>query len=154
RAWVHLNGTARERIEHRALLQCDRMMVLSDFSLSQLREIHAVPEEQVTVVPGGVDTEKFLPARDRMALRAELGLPPGPLLLTVRNLEPRMGLDGLIAAMRIVAAARPDCRLFIGGSGSLKAKLAAQVRDLKLEQTVQFTGFIPEGRLADYYGAA
>src|SRR5438128_12552298 len=103
------------------------MLGLWGFSGTQWREIHGVRMEKVTVVPGGVDTEKFRPARDRAALRQELGLPPGPLLLTVRNLEPRMGLDSLIAAMRIVAAARPDCRLFIGGSGSLKAKLAAQV---------------------------
>src|SRR5207244_3008617 len=59
RAWVQLNGQARERMEHRAVLQSDRMLVLSDFSRSQLREIHGVPMEKVTVVPGGVDTEKF-----------------------------------------------------------------------------------------------
>jgi glycosyltransferase involved in cell wall biosynthesis len=141
-------------MEHRALLQSDRMLVLSEFSRSQLRDIHAVSRDLVTVIPGGVDTSKFFPAGDRLALRAELALPPGPLLLTVRNLEPRMGLDTLIAAMRIVSSVRPECRLFIGGSGSLKARLAAQVHDLRLEQTVRFVGFIPEGRLADYYAAA
>ena len=141
-------------MERRALQRADQMLVLSDFSTSQLSDIHGVPVEKVRVIPGGVDTDKFRPAPDRAALRRALGLPPGLLLLTVRNLEPRMGLDALITAMRTVAATRPDCRLYIGGSGPLKEKLVDQVRDLGLEQVVQFTGFIPEERLADYYAAA
>jgi asparagine synthase (glutamine-hydrolysing) len=154
RAWIHLNSQARERMERRALQRADQMLVLSDFSTSQLSDIHGIPVEKVRVIPGGVDTDKFRPAADRAALRRELGLPPGLLLLTVRNLEPRMGLDALITAMRTVAAARPDCRLYIGGSGPLKEKLVDQVQELELEHVIRFTGFIPEERLADYYAAA
>jgi asparagine synthase (glutamine-hydrolysing) len=154
RAWVHLNSQARERLERRALWQSDRMMVLSDFSTSQLRRIHQIPVERVVVIPGGVDVNRFRPAANRAGLRRDLGLPEGQLLLTVRNLEPRMGLDSLITAMRTVLAAKPDCRLVIGGSGPLKEQLVQQVRELGLEHAIRFTGFIPEERLPDYYAAA
>jgi asparagine synthase (glutamine-hydrolysing) len=154
RAWMHLNSHARERMERQALLRSDRMLVLSEFSASQLGHIHQVPGEKVTVIPGGVDTETFCPATDRAALRRELGLPTGLLLLTVRNLEPRMGLDSLVTAMRAVVSARADCRLYIGGSGSLREKLLDQIREMGLSHAVHLTGFIPEERLADYYAAA
>src|SRR5207249_3786898 len=154
RAWVYLNSRARECLERRALRQSDRMMVLSEFSLSQLGEIHRIPVEKVVVIPGGVDADRFRPAADRAGLRRDLGLPEGPLLLTVRNLEPRMGLDSLITAMRTVLTERPDCRLAIGGSGRIKEQLAQQVRELGLEHAIRFLGFIPEERLPDYYAAA
>jgi glycosyltransferase involved in cell wall biosynthesis len=65
-----------------------------------------------------------------------------------------MGLDTLITAMRRVVEVRPDCRLYIGGSGPLKDQLLRQVHQLGMEQAVRFTGFIPEERLADYYSTA
>jgi asparagine synthase (glutamine-hydrolysing) len=153
RAWVALNSQARKRMEHRAVLRADRMLVLSDFSTSQLRDIHAIPVEKVSVIPGGVDTGRFRPRADRIALRRDLGLPSGPLLLTIRGLEPRMGLDTLITAMQQVVALRRDCHLFIGGVGPLRETLQQQVCELGLERNVRFTGFIPEDRLADYYAA-
>src|SRR5262249_51875396 len=73
---------------------------------------------------------------------------------TIRNLVPRMGLDSLVTAMRQVVDCRPDCYLYIGGSGYLKPQLAEQVEALGLSNNVRFTGFIPEERLSDYYGAA
>jgi asparagine synthase (glutamine-hydrolysing) len=154
RAWMHVNSHARQRMERRVLARSDRMLVLSEFTTSQLQEIHGIPADRVTRVPGGVDTERFHPPTDRAALRRKLGLPGGLLLLTVRNLVPRMGLDSLIAAMPAIVRSWPDASLCIGGAGPLKPRLEEQVRDLGLERHVCFAGFIPEERLRDYYGAA
>jgi asparagine synthase (glutamine-hydrolysing) len=153
-AWMQVNSRMRERIEKGALLRSNAVIVLSEFSASQIRDIHGLPTDNVTVIPGGVDCRRFRPAPDRAALRAELGLPSGTLLLTVRNLVPRMGLDALIEAMRSVVSERPDCHLVIGGGGMLREALQEQVRLLGLEENVRFAGFIPEERLADYYAAA
>lgn len=153
-AWMQLNSRMRERIECGVLRRSDAVLVLSEFSASQIRDIHGLPTENATVVPGGVDTERFRPLADRAAVRRELGLPDGLLLLTVRNLVPRMGLDALLEALRAVVDQRPDCRLVIGGSGMLRPTLEQQVAQLGLQENVIFAGFIPEARLADYYGVA
>jgi asparagine synthase (glutamine-hydrolysing) len=153
-AWMHMNSSLRQRIECDALRRADSVMVLSEFSTSQIRDIHGLPVDNVTVIPGGVNTERFQPLPDRASVRRRLGLPEGLLLLTVRNLVPRMGLDALVEAMRDVARVQPDCRLVIGGSGPMRAGLEEQVRLLGLEENVRFAGFIPEQELADYYGVA
>ncbi len=153
-AWVALNTRAREWMERSVLGRTAEIMVLSEFTSSQLRDIHGIPTSRPQLIPGGVDTERFRPPADRVALRRELGLPEGFLFLTVRNLVPRMGLDALIAAMAEVVRNRPDAHLAIGGSGALREVLEQQVRALGLERNVTFLGFIPEARLPDYYGAA
>jgi glycosyltransferase involved in cell wall biosynthesis len=153
-AWVGVNSQARERVEREVVDRSDRLMVLSEFSVSQLKEIHGVDPARVTIVPGGVDTERFRPAPDRRAVRQSLGLPEAPLLFTVRNLVPRMGLDALIAAMPEVIRVVPGCRLHIGGSGPLRESLEQQAADLGLSDHVRFEGFIPEERLPDFYAVA
>jgi glycosyltransferase involved in cell wall biosynthesis len=153
-AWVGINSRTREGIERRALSRSDRILVLSEFSVSKLRDIHGVARDRIRVIPGGIDTEKFRLPQDRAGLRRELGLPEGLLLFTVRNLVPRMGLDQLILAMQQVARVRPDCHLCIGGSGPLRSELESQVTALGLEKNVSFAGFIPEASLPDYYGTA
>lgn len=154
RAWMQVNSRLRERVERAALRRSDAVLVLSDFSTSQIRDIHGITTADVTVIPGGVDTERFRPLKDRAAIRRKLGLPEGPLVLTVRNLVPRMGLDALLDAFREVVDRHPDCRLVIGGTGILRPALEEQACRLGLQGNVIFSGFIPEGRLADYYGAA
>ena len=142
-------------IERACLRHADRIQVLSAFSADHLWRLYRVPSERIARLAGGVDIERFRPAPDRRAARKELGLPAErPLLLTVRNLEARMGLDNLVRAMAMLRADVPGALLLIGGTGSLRQALQALVASLGLENDVQFLGFIPEADLPRYYQAA
>jgi glycosyltransferase involved in cell wall biosynthesis len=121
----------------------------------RLIQLHRVAPERVRVVPGGVDTVRFSPAPDRGAVRRRLGLPPsGTLFFTLRNLEPRMGIDRLLRAVPHVARALPDFMLVVGGQGPLLPSLRALAGDLGIGERVRFTGFIPEDQLVSFYQAA
>ena len=76
------------------------------------------------------------------------------LLLTVRNLVPRMGLDNLIYAFKKISGIAPDIHLIIGGEGQLEHKLNALVKDLSIENSVTFTGYINDKELPEYYQMA
>src|SRR5882672_2762436 len=142
-------------IERACLRRASLIHVLSDFSAQQLWKLYAVPRERIVTIRGAVATERFRPSADRARVRASLGLPAHrSLLLTVRNLEARMGLDTLLDAMAIVRRQRPDALLLIGGAGSLRASLEARARALALEDHVTFLGFIPDETLPSYYQAA
>src|SRR5204862_253422 len=124
-------------IERACLRRASLIHVLSDFSAEQLWKLYAVPRERIVTIRGAVATERFRPDGDRGCVRAGLGLPADrTLLLTVRNLEARMGLDTLLDAMAIVRRRRPDARLLIGGAGSLRSSLEARTRALALEDHV------------------
>lgn len=153
-----LNLQMRKTIERRALAASDRIVVLSRFTAEKLQEVYGIPFPQSRIIPGGADLVKFSPSRseeDRMAIRRRLDLPEDRfILLTVRNLVPRMGIDQLLYAMRDIIRAHPEALLIIGGTGPLRAALTSLVEASGLESHVLFAGFIPEEGLADYYRMA
>ena len=150
-----LHISLRRWIERKALHQSDRIVALSRFTCDKLLQVYGYPLEDVTMIPAGVDLEHFHPAVDKKAVRKQLHLPEVKMiLLTVRNLEPRMGLANLILAMQEVVKALPDILLIIGGTGPLKEELSLLSRRLNLEHHIHFTGFIPEEILPGYYQAA
>jgi glycosyltransferase involved in cell wall biosynthesis/SAM-dependent methyltransferase len=158
----HLGGVAGAAgmlalwlVEGACLRRATRIHVLSDFSASLLWQLYRIPADRIVKIPGGADLERFRPAADRRQVRAALGLPlERPLLLTVRNLEARMGLDTLVAALGLVARREPEALLLVGGAGSLREVLQAQVRLAGLDKHVAFLGFVPEDDLVRYYQVA
>lgn len=75
---------------------------------------------------------------------------PG-LIFSVSRLDPRKRIDVLLRAFAIVAEARPDARLVVGGVGPEKDTLCSLVRDLDIQDRVTFCGFIPDQSLPAYY---
>ena len=145
----------RKWMERCCLARSDRICVLSEFTKEKLRIAHGVESEKVTVIPGGVDLKRFRPARDKQALRRSLGLPADRfVLLTVRNLVPRMGLENLIMGFSKAVCTVPELFLVIGGHGPLRPELSKKVDALGLGDHVRFVGFVPERRLSDYYAMA
>ncbi len=150
-----LQAEIRRLIERRVMRSCRQVVTLSRYTAEKVMSVHGIPAERVAILPGGVDLERFRPALDREGLRRRLGLKPADrLLLTVRNLEPRMGLENLIAAMARVAPFFPEAVLWVGGEGPLREKLEAQARKLGIEKRVRFLGFVREETLPEIYAAA
>lgn len=149
-------GVVVRRAVERACLEASaRIVVLSRYSADKVRAVHGPLAGQVRVVPGGVDAERFSPDGGPEAARERLRLPLGePLLLAVRNLVPRMGLDNLVGAMPAVLRTFPRARLILAGEGPLRSALGAQCARLGVADRVLFTGFVPEELLPDYYRAA
>lgn len=143
------------KIERAGIRRVGHIHVLSDFSARHLWNLYRVPADRITKIPGGADTTRFAPAQDRPAVRTALGLPADrPLLLTVRNLEARMGLDLLLRAAALLRESCPEFLLLIGGSGSQRAPLESLVAELDLGRHVRFLGFVPDETLPHYYQAA
>jgi glycosyltransferase involved in cell wall biosynthesis len=107
------------------------------------------------VEPGAVALSRFDHGCSREAARQRLGWPlDRPIVLSVRRLAPRMGLDRLIAAMSGVVRSVPEALLYIAGRGGQDAALRRQVAAAGLDDHVTFLGFVPEQDLALAYTAA
>ena len=141
-------------LERQAVAAAHRVLVLSDFSRSLLLEDHPLNGNRVSTVPGLVDTERFAPGDGKAAARRRLGLEvDGPLLLTVRRLEPRMGIDRLLRALPLLGC--DDVTLVVAGTGSLAGDLPRLAAELGLAERVLFVGSVSDdSRLADWYRAA
>jgi glycosyltransferase involved in cell wall biosynthesis len=145
----------RKWIETWCHRRADRIMVLSTFMAEKVIALYNIPAERIVVNPGGADLDGFRPPVDRRALKSALGLPQDRLhLFTVRNLEPRMGLDNLLHAMALLKAEKLPVHLILGGEGPERMQLQSLVRDHRLQESVSMVGFIPAEQLSDHYGAA
>jgi glycosyltransferase involved in cell wall biosynthesis len=124
----------------------------------ELARLHpAVPARKVRLIPGGVDLGRFRPLEEpaRRARKAALGIPPGaPLLLSVRRLVPRMGLENLLPAFGLLLREFPALHLALGGSGPLEGRLRSLAASLGLAARVRFLGYVPEPDLPGLYAAA
>jgi len=109
----------------------------------------------VTLVPPGVDGDRFRPLTDdgRAKARADLGLPEdADLVVGVSRLVPRKGMDTLVRAAALLAPGRPDLVVAIAGQGRDTQRL----RRLAAETAapVRFLGRVPDDRLPAVYGCA
>jgi len=146
------NVHVRKWIEKRALRSSDKIIALSLYTKNKLRSTYGISSDKISVIPGGVDLERFYPSVDKSELRKRLSIPENHIIIfTVRNLVPRMGLENLIHAMENVVANIKNVTLLIGGTGPLKENLMALTQQLGLEKHIRFIGFIPEANLPDYY---
>lgn len=107
------------------------------------------PDDKVTVLRNGVETDLFRPPEDRDALQRELGL-IGPALISVGGLIPRKGHDRTIEAMTRL----PGYSLLIVGEGPERERLSAQIARLGLGDRVRLLGPRPHASLPALYGAA
>jgi len=91
---------------------------------------------EITVVPNGVDLDRFNPHRssqDTAALRAALGIPPDAFLIgVVARLEPEKGQRYLLEALPAIVNAVPNAWLLLVGEGSQTDALRAQAGSLPL----------------------
>jgi phosphatidyl-myo-inositol dimannoside synthase len=86
--------------------------------------------------------------------RGELGLPEGPLVLTVARLagdERYKGVDTVIEALPAVLARVPDAHYVVVGTGSDLPRLRALAVERGVADRVTFAGRVADGDLAHYY---
>jgi phosphatidylinositol alpha-1,6-mannosyltransferase len=109
----------------------------------------------VTVVPPGVDTERFAPLETagRRAARLRFGLPvDGPLVVGVSRLVPRKGFDVLIRAAARLRHRHPGLLVAIAGGGRDRARLERLVE--RESAPVRMLGRISDEDLPALYGSA
>ncbi len=142
-------------IESAALSRAKAIAVFSEFSLQLLAETYPKQSRKAEIIPMGIDTDTFLPAKNQEAVRKKLGLTPDRFyFLTVRRLTPRMGVGALIEAMQLVVKKFGQVHLLICGNGPLRKKLQAQIQELGLSGMVTLLGFVSERDLRLYYQGA
>lgn len=144
----------RKRIDRFILSNCDAVFCLSDYMYGEASAIYPLLSAKFHKLSGGVDIRRFAQPADKAAVRRELGLPENAVvLLTVRRLVARMGLENLVWAMAILGKARKDVVLLIGGKGELHEKLQRLIGELALDN-VHLLGYIEDDLLPKYYQAS
>ncbi len=150
-----INARLRRWCERVVIRRCHRVVVLSEFMKRRVMAHHAVAVERIRVIPGGADLARFCLPDDPVAVRRQLRLPLNKVILvTVRNLVPRMGLDQFLRAVALLGDEGRDVMVLIGGEGPLREDLQSLAGDLGVADRVRLLGYLPEEQLPHYYQAA
>jgi D-inositol-3-phosphate glycosyltransferase len=162
---AELEQQIRVDIERRTMATADRIIAATDVDRAQMLAAYGANPRNVTIVPGGVDLERFRPGSRRQARQA-LGLGDERVLLFVGRIQRLKGIDVLLrAAAELVGDNLPLRVLVVGGfspgiHGRVSneeremARLRALTAELGLERAVEFVGALDQDRLPLYYRAA
>ena len=142
--WKHrLVGAGMRRVEGALYASARRLFVLSDYTRRRLAEAFPDVTRPVDVAWAGVEARPLASEAARAEARRELGW-EGPVVVSLRNLVPRQGLDMLVQAAAILRHDMPELRWCVMGEGPLREGLEWLARQLKVDDIVEFPGFLPE----------
>lgn len=122
---------------------------------------HAVAEFWNKLLPGdyeviynGIDTNKF--NRDGEIKKEWKQNGGEKIIFAAARFDERKGLDDLLRASRILVLDHnmKDLRIKIAGDGKMKKELLALTSELRLDEYVEFLGFLPEKELIRAYRTA
>lgn len=131
----------RARIFAECLQRASHIVALSRQTTRDLAASFNLPEEKISVVPNGIDRALFRPPADRAALRRELGLPAGGLLIgSVGRLHQHKSHETTIEAVALARKQCVDVSAVLIGEGAQKADLERLARDRGVSDAVIFAG--------------
>jgi glycosyltransferase involved in cell wall biosynthesis len=120
----------------------DMVTVISDYLAKYVRSQN--PKIPVSVIPNGVDLDKFKPIS---------GFDEN-VVITVSRLVPKNGVKDLVKAMAIVKKDVGDTKLVIVGSGPLEKEIRQLIKDLDIDDRVIMVGSQSLENVADYLSKA
>lgn len=155
-----LRAAGARRLDRSSVRGAARVVVLSRFAADLARTCAGVPPHELRVVAPGVDVDRFVPlaAPDRDAARRRFTFPPDAIvLLAVRRLVPRTGVDLLIDAVAhgsLASRDRGKLHLVIAGDGPERGALERRAADGGGAARVAFLGAVDDADLPRLLAAA
>lgn len=105
------------------------------------RRWFCLPKRKITVIPNGLEIEKYSIPVDIEAKKRALGIPAGiPLIGCVGRLEQQKGHRYLIEALALLKKNNQPIFLVIVGDGFERATLERQALNLKVKDSLVFLG--------------
>ena len=126
-------------------MKCAHLIIATSDEMRRVA-LRFAADPKISVIPNGVDTGRFTPMKK-----------PGAdekVILSMRRLAPKNGVQYLIEAAPEIVRAVPRVRFWITGKGKLETHVRRRVAQLGLDDNVRFLGLIPHDETPHYYQQA
>jgi phosphatidylinositol alpha-1,6-mannosyltransferase len=155
--WVYGSETIRfgntgylSFIMKKILSSAELIIVNSSFTQEEYIRFGADKEKLFKITPG-VDTVLFRPTDKPVNLMKKYNLYGKTVLLTVARLDERKGQDMIIETLYLLKKEYANIVYLIVGKGREEKRLRQMVHDKGLQDSVIFTGYVPDEDIPDYY---
>ena len=141
------------RLHRHTLARATRVIAVSNAVAKELRSQSILREEQIAVIPNGIDVDRYARARagfDRAQFLRGMGLRADCLLVgSVGELRTLKRHDDFIRAAARIVAVFPDTQFVLAGvdtsaSGEVRKELEKLVGELGLNDCFHFLGWVNE----------
>lgn len=126
----------------------DRIFSVSNSAKKELKNRTGLESD---VIYNKVDLEKFNPSNDGSKIREKFHLSDSKVILNVGRVCPQKGADLLIKSFTLIKEEIPNVKLIIAGKHTYDY-FSKQLKELSNDSVI-FTGFVPDDELPDYYAA-
>ena len=106
--------------------------------------------KNVIAISSGISLQEFNPFGSTDLIREKYALPNKPVLLFVGRIDPEKHIDELLKAVAIALKIVDFCFVVVG-KGVEKAALETLAEELRIKESVIFTGFVPNEELPFLY---
>jgi glycosyltransferase involved in cell wall biosynthesis len=129
----------------------DHALPVTDVLAGYVRRA-GVPESRISIIPNGIDAEKFADLPEREEAKRRLGL-GGKLVLGFTGfVRPWNSLDRIIDLLASLAETR-DVHLLLVGDGPARAAIEERARRIGVADRVTITGIVPRDAVAAHLAA-
>lgn len=132
--------------------QADAIIVVSSVLKSQLIGL-GVPPEKITVVPNGVDAEKYSPDISGENIRKKFGLEEKFVIGYAGTFGHWHGITVLANSVKKIVGEIPNAHFLLIGDGVLRGEVEAILRRDSVERAVTITGMVPSADVPEYLAA-
>jgi glycosyltransferase involved in cell wall biosynthesis len=126
--------------EHVASYFLDRIVAVSDDTKNNLVRYERIAPSRITVIPNGIDGDRFTGPVDVGAKRAVLGLSSGPVIGLAARLTEQKGAIYLLQAVPRLREQYPGLQVLIAGTGDQDDHLKRAAHQLGIANAVHFLG--------------
>lgn len=127
-----------------------KIIVISEFTKKEIKEIYEIPGDNLRVVYNGFDQEKFVPIKDRAKINQALekyGINRS-FYFFVGRLEEKKNITGMLEAFALARAKEPKSEkavfVLAGRPGYGYKRIKEKIKKLNLENSVKEIGWIPD----------
>ncbi len=113
-------------------LNWDKIIAVSKFTANRLIK-NKIPKSKIRLIYNGIDLKKYKGKETKYK---------EPTICSISRLTPKKRVQDLIKATYIVKKEIPNIKLIIVGKGEETNKLKALTKKLKLENNIEFKGFV------------
>ena len=143
---LHVHGLKTDLI-HKYLYRwgIDHVIVVSQGMADELIRLEFKDQQRISVIPTGIDLNRFRPDVDGSSVRRELDIPESTKVISeIGMIRPDKGQKYFIRAVDRIASARPDvCFLIVGSSTKPEyfEEIKEEIAALRHPDKVILTGF-------------
>lgn len=132
-------------LERFASKRCHHLIAITEPMVDAFVDNRIAPREKFTVVPSGVDLDKFSPhPNHRSHVRRELGLDPdAPVVALLARLDPLKGHDDMLDILPRLVERHSGLKLLLIGDGFDRKRLEQRITREQLSDHVMMLGLVP-----------